>query len=54
MYGNKFVKIGLAPPRHVLKMFGGYMNFVFNKVSKRLTIDQVETIYYTDIVLLLQ
>ena len=25
MYGNKFVKIGLAPPRHVLKMFGGYM-----------------------------
>lgn len=25
MYGTKFVKIGLAPPREVLKMFGGYM-----------------------------
>ncbi len=25
MYGNRFVKIGLAPPREVLKMFGGYM-----------------------------
>jgi hypothetical protein len=26
MYGNRFVKIGLAPPREVLKMFGGYMS----------------------------
>jgi hypothetical protein len=25
MYGNRFVKIGMAPPREVLKMFGGYM-----------------------------
>lgn len=25
MYANRFVKIGLAPPREVLKMFGGYM-----------------------------
>ena len=25
MFGTKFVKIGLAPPREVLKIFGGYM-----------------------------
>jgi hypothetical protein len=25
LYGSKFAKIGLAPPREVLKMFGGYM-----------------------------
>ena len=25
MFGLRFVKIGLAPPREVLKMFGGYM-----------------------------
>lgn len=26
MFGVKFVKIGLAPPRETLKMFGGYMS----------------------------
>jgi hypothetical protein len=25
MFGLRFVKIGFAPPREVLKMFGGYM-----------------------------
>lgn len=26
LYNNKFVKINMAPPREVLKIFGGYMS----------------------------